>query len=200
LSGHFIRPYFKGAEVVLEIGPGAGRWTEYLLQESRQLIGVDISEQCVTECRRRFASHPNATFVVGSGADLQTVETRSIARIWSFDVFVHVNREDFASYVAEFARVLIPGGIGVLHHGAFGGSRGGWRSDVTLADVQGFLKQYNLETLSEITAWIDDGVEHAAGLYGDVITVFRSPPVPTGRTERAQGTRSVSPRGPRLHQ
>lgn len=160
--------------MVLEIGPGAGRWTEYLLEESGHLIGVDISEQCVIECRRRFASHPNASFVVGNGADLRSVATGSVDRIWSFDVFVHVNREDFASYLAEFARVLKPGGIGVLHHGAFGGSRGGWRSDVTLTDVQRFLTQNDLETLSEITAWIDDGVEHAAGLYGDVITVFRT--------------------------
>ncbi|MGE3897230.1 MAG: class I SAM-dependent methyltransferase [Variibacter sp.] len=169
----FITPYFKDADTVLEIGPGAGRWTEYLLSHAKRLIAIDISEACVSECRKRFASYPQASFEVGNGFDLHTISANSIDRIWSFDVFVHINGTEFNSYVAEFHRVLKAGGIGAIHHGSLGGSSGGWRSNVTLTDVQKFMRENDLEIISQVKSWIDDGEEHQAGLYGDAITVFR---------------------------
>ena len=44
--GNFIDLYFSGRDTVLEIGPGAGRWTEYLVGKCQTLIGIDISQTC----------------------------------------------------------------------------------------------------------------------------------------------------------
>lgn len=170
---NFIDPYFNDVESICEIGPGAGRWTEYLLPGTNQYVGIDISETCIAECRKRFSSSPKALFEVGNGIDLQSVATASVARIWSFDVFVHINRAEFASYVSEFARVLQPGGVGVVHHGSFGGSSGGWRSNVTIADVQEMMQENSLQIESQVQSWVDGGDDHNAGLYGDTLTVFR---------------------------
>lgn len=171
----FIDPYFPGLQNVLEIGPGAGRWTEYLVGRVGQLVGIDISETCVAECRQRFASHSNARFELGNGLDLKSVDSASIDGIWSFDVFVHINDTEFRSYFGEFARVLKSGGVGVIHHGTQGGSSGGWRSNVTVDDIRRFMTETGLETVSQVTSWTDSGEEHEAGLYGDMITVVRKP-------------------------
>ena len=72
------------------------------------------------------------------------MQTGSTDAIWSFDVFVHINKPQFEAYTKEFARVLKPGGVGVVHHGAVGGASGGWRSDVTTADVERFLTSAGL--------------------------------------------------------
>lgn len=64
---NFIDPYFNDVESICEIGPGAGRWTEYLLPGTNQYVGIDISETCIAECRKRFSSSPKALFEVGNG-------------------------------------------------------------------------------------------------------------------------------------
>jgi SAM-dependent methyltransferase len=167
----FIDPYFADCGVVLEIGPGAGRWTEYLIARARQLIGIDISRACVAACRNRF---PSATFEVGNGKDIAGIPPASIDAIWSFDVFVHINGAEFSSYVEEFHRVLKPGGLVVIHHGSIGGSNGGWRSNVTDAMVREFMAANGFHIEKQVHSWLDDGTEYPAGLYSDTITVARS--------------------------
>ena len=51
-------------------------------------------------------------FRLGNGSDLAGVASGSIDAVWSFDVFVHVNRAEFKAYAAEIARVLRQGGEG----------------------------------------------------------------------------------------
>jgi SAM-dependent methyltransferase len=171
----FLDRYFAYCSVILEIGPGAGRWTEYLLRKCHQLIAVDISETSVRECQRRFHDYPNARFEVGNGEDLPSIGSGSVDAVWSFDVFVHINKQQFKSYIAELARVLKPGGVGLIQHGSTGGASGGWRSDVTTADVDEFLRSNGLVVEHWAQSWDDNGRKFEAGLYQDTITFFRKP-------------------------
>jgi SAM-dependent methyltransferase len=170
-----LRPNIPEGSTVLEIGPGGGRWTEELQRRSRLLVGLDISESCVQACQARFAHYSNVEFRVGSGANLEGVGDASIDAVWSFDVFVHINRPEFQTYTKEFARVLRPGGVGVIQHGSVGGSLGGWRSNVSSEDVRAMLLAANLVLVEQIISWRDNGCEHQAGLYDDAVTVFRKP-------------------------
>src|ERR1700733_13763425 len=169
----FLDPLFADNSVILEIGPGAGRWTEYLLGKCNHLIGVDISETSVCECRRRFSEFPNATFEVGNGDDLSSVKRGSEGGIWSFDVFVHINKHQFKSYITEFARVLKAGGAGLIQHGSLGGATGGWRSDVKASDVREYLQASGFVVERQVQTWDDEGRKFEAGLYQDTITCFR---------------------------
>jgi SAM-dependent methyltransferase len=171
----FLEPAVRSGDTVVEIGPGAGRWTEALLQRAGRLEGIDISEACVLECRRRFAGYANASFGVGNGSDLSGVHDDSVDTLWSFDVFVHINRPEFQSYASEFARVLKPGACGIIHHGAVAGAGGGWRGDVSQETVAKLLTEAGLVVESQVDSWSDAGTEYRAGLYGDVITSFRKP-------------------------
>jgi cyclopropane fatty-acyl-phospholipid synthase-like methyltransferase len=159
----------------LEIGPGAGRWTEYLLKKCDQLIAVDISETSVHECKRRFHNCGNAKFEVGNGEDLSSIAGSSVDAVWSFDVFVHINKQQFKSYMVELARVLKPGGVGLIQHGSTGGATGGWRSDVRTTDVNEFLRSNGLIVEYQVQHWEDHGRKFEAGLYQDTITIFNKP-------------------------
>jgi SAM-dependent methyltransferase len=160
---------------ILEIGPGAGRWTEPLLERARRYIGVDISSTCVDHCRKRFGNDARATFAVGSGRDLAAVENDSIDAIWSYDVFVHINAAEVEGYVDEFARVLRPTAVAVIHHGGVGGAEGGWRSNLNASALEEMLRRRGLLLERSFDHWMDDSTVHSL-TYGDRIAVIRKPP------------------------
>jgi len=172
-----LEPEVPMGSVVLEIGPGAGRWTGPLLARCGAYTGIDISAACIERCQHRFAGEPRARFVIGSGRDLAPIADESIDVIWSFDVFVHVNRTEVASYLQEFARVLRPGGVGIVHHGTVGGASGGWRSDLTASAWRGILSQQKFSPIRSLGRWSDDDTVHTLQ-YDDMITVFAKPATP----------------------
>lgn len=172
---HVLRPRMPEGGAIVEIGPGGGRWTETLLEIGGRIVAVDISEECLRVCRDRFSDHEGISFVLTPGNALPGIEDGTIDAIWSFDVFVHVNRAEVEDYAQEFARVLKPNGIGVLHHGTTGGRSGGWRSDMTAETMIEVLEGAGLEIVDQFTKWADGGQEFEAGLYEDAITVFRKP-------------------------
>jgi len=169
-----LEPNIPAGCSILEIGPGAGRWTVPLLERARDYIGVDISSTCIEHCRQRFAAEPRARFFVGSGRDLGDVATGSIDAIWSFDVFVHINAAEIAGYLNDFVRVLRPGGIAVIHHGAVGGTGGGWRSDLTAEAFGTMLAQRRLLIQQVMEQWAD-GDEVRKLTFGDRISVISRP-------------------------
>jgi SAM-dependent methyltransferase len=126
-----LRPYIPAGSRILEIGPGAGRWTEYLIPLASRLVLVDLTPECIRICRQRFSEHENIEFFVNNGRDLSCAASNSVDRIWSFDVFVHIQRADVAQYLAEFRRILISGGMAIIHHSAKGETETLWRSDMT---------------------------------------------------------------------
>jgi ubiquinone/menaquinone biosynthesis C-methylase UbiE len=132
--------WIPGGGVVLEIGPGAGRWSEVLASRASRLVLVDVlvdvSERPLELCRERFDGDTGVQYVLSSGSDLPGIPAGSIEAVWSFDVFVHVAMGDQAAYLGEIARVLAPGGAAIVHHsdGRNRGqlpSRSGWRSPMS---------------------------------------------------------------------
>jgi len=168
-----LHKYMPVGKNVLEIGPGAGRWTELLQPIAASLVGVDISEKCVELCREKFGRAGNTRFISTTGNTLSGVEDRSVDAIWSFDVFVHINTSEAAGYVWEFRRVLRPGGVGVVHHGKQP-EIGGWRSDLTAEKFKALLEGQGLIVVEQFQSWEDNGKTMPVGRYEDFVTVFRN--------------------------
>jgi SAM-dependent methyltransferase len=102
---------------ILEIAPGFGRWTPYLLNNCVHYQGIDIAERCVAHCRRTYgalAGRPG--FLLGDGHSLAGIADQSVSLVFSFDSLVHANLACLASYAAEIHRVLEPGGHAFIHH------------------------------------------------------------------------------------
>jgi SAM-dependent methyltransferase len=163
--------------VALEIGPGAGRWSEALAARASRLVLVDVSGRSLELCRERFNGDVHIQYILSSGSDLPGVEEGSVDAVWSFDVFVHVAPSDQAAYLAEIARVLAPGGVAVVHHadGRNGGqlpSRHGWRSPMSRKLFAAFATECGLRVECQLDSWGPDG-RYDLSAYADAITVCK---------------------------
>jgi SAM-dependent methyltransferase len=103
------------ARRILEIAPGHGRWTRFLLPLCQEFVGVDLAADCVDACRRRFADVPSAEFSVNDGLSLEGVEG-PLDLVFSFDSLVHAELDVFERYVPQILERLAPGGAAFLHH------------------------------------------------------------------------------------
>ncbi|HEX4653666.1 MAG TPA: class I SAM-dependent methyltransferase [Candidatus Udaeobacter sp.] len=105
---------------ILEIAPGFGRWTDYLKDYCKELWAVDRSSQCIDACRRRFAAQSQVHCCLNDGRSLPMIPDGSIDFVFSFDSFVHPNRDVLEAYLQELRRKLKVGGKGFIHHSNFG--------------------------------------------------------------------------------
>jgi SAM-dependent methyltransferase len=111
---------FVPAGTILEVGPGQGRWSQYLADLCDQLVLVDVAERCIDACRARLASATNVSYHVGDGRTLPMVADRSIDFAFSFDSLVHAEADVMDGYAHELARTLAPEGVAFLHHSNMG--------------------------------------------------------------------------------
>jgi ubiquinone/menaquinone biosynthesis C-methylase UbiE len=199
----FMASIPSGARV-LEIGPGHGRWTEYLIPKAETVALVDITESCLNSCRDRFRDHPNVSYHLTDACSLRFLSDSSIDFAWSFDAFVHMDPEVVHGYLDELGRVLAPRGHAVLHHADRPdwslklspiarrmGRPGrvlqravilhrlrddGYRSDVSARMVARWASAAGLTVLSQTDSWGKDG-RHNVRKYRDGITILEKPHV-----------------------
>jgi ubiquinone/menaquinone biosynthesis C-methylase UbiE len=166
--------------VILEIGPGGGRWSEPLLERASGLILVDVSARPLDLCRERFEGAANVGYVLSSGSDIPGVDDGSVDAVWSFDVLVHVAPLDQFGYLSESARILAPGGVAVLHH-ADGRNRGalpsraGWRSPMSRDLFAAAARERGLSVERQFDSWGTERARFDLSAFGDAISVLRKP-------------------------
>ena len=173
LIDEVLRTYIRPGAAVLEIGSGAGRWTEILQPVAGELFAVDVSARALELCKKRLSSAANGKFFLVRDASLGFIPDKTIDAIWSFDVFVHINPHDTDSYLKEFKRVLVPGGIAVIHHPKEGGLHGGWRSRMTARLFADLLEKHGLSLVRQFDSWGENG-RFTLSRYGDCISVFHA--------------------------
>jgi SAM-dependent methyltransferase len=106
----FGRPI--GRHDALDFGCGAGRLTRALSEHFERCLGLDISPQMIGEARENTRDVRNCRFAVLNGMDLASLDTSSFDLVVSYLVLQHVTAADVkARYVAEFVRILSPGGL-----------------------------------------------------------------------------------------
>lgn len=105
-------------EPVLDVGCGpAGHVTSYLAGRGVQIEGLDVSAAVVAEATRR---NPGLQFWLGDLRSLPA-DDGALAGLVSFYSVVHLPRAEWPGALAEFHRVLVPGGLLLLAvHGGTG--------------------------------------------------------------------------------
>lgn len=104
---------------ILDAGCGPGHWSEFLAAGgTREVIGVDASAEFVATARGRF---PDIPFHRADLAALPLAD-RSVGGILAWYSIIHTPPADLPAILAEFARVLTPGGSALV--GFFDGGPG----------------------------------------------------------------------------
>lgn len=107
---------FLPARRILEIAPGFGRWTRFLLPACQDYVGIDLSAKCVEACREAFAGARHAAFHVNDGLSLEAADDAGFDLVFSFDSLVHAEMDVLESYVPQILRKLSPTGVAFIHH------------------------------------------------------------------------------------
>jgi SAM-dependent methyltransferase len=151
----FLDPYLAPGQVVLEIGSGGGRWTQYLLRSAARVIVVELNPEFFAYLLRRFPGDAaRLELYQTSGYEMRGVPDGTVDLVFSFDVLVHIDPEGIAGYLAETRRVLRPRGRAVLHYGDIDkpiaqANRG--FSRMTRARMEALLAQAGLRILDHDT-------------------------------------------------
>jgi SAM-dependent methyltransferase len=109
-GGHFGLPLAR--RDALDFGCGAGRLTTALSMHFEHCLGVDISARMIERARDVTADVENCTFAVLTGPDLASLQDCSFDLVVSLIVLQHIaSAAGKERYIAEFVRVLRPGGL-----------------------------------------------------------------------------------------
>jgi SAM-dependent methyltransferase len=104
-----VQPLARGL-TVLDAACGEGYGSFLLAATAREVVGIDIAAQAVAHAQARYRA-PNLRFVEGSCTALPLADG-SIDLVVSFETIEHLAAQ--AQMLAEFRRVLAPGGVLVL--------------------------------------------------------------------------------------
>jgi 2-polyprenyl-3-methyl-5-hydroxy-6-metoxy-1,4-benzoquinol methylase len=103
---------FLPCNKILEIAPGFGRWTNFLIQNCNHLTGIDISKPCIDFCQTKWGHQ--STFIQTSGTTIPTKDKYDF--VFSFDSLVHVEYEIIRAYITEILNKLSDTGYAFIHH------------------------------------------------------------------------------------
>jgi 2-polyprenyl-3-methyl-5-hydroxy-6-metoxy-1,4-benzoquinol methylase len=99
-------------DAALDFGCGVGRLSVALSDRFGSVTGVDISSSMIDQARTSWTSKSNLTFVVNERRDLTVFADSSFDFVYSARVLQHMPTPPLAlDYIAEFVRVLRPGGV-----------------------------------------------------------------------------------------
>ena len=110
----YVLPYVDAKKCAVEIGPGGGRWTRYLLG-FKKLYVVDYYPEILEELQHNF-KNPNIEFIRNNGTDFPNIDMGSIDFVFSFGAFVHMDTEIIEAYLKNIKPILKPGADVVIHY------------------------------------------------------------------------------------
>lgn len=98
----------------LDFGCGVGRLSQALAKYFEAVDGVDIAQSMIDAARRYNQHGTRCRYHVNARDDLQLFETGTFDLVYSNIVLQHMETDLAQGYIAEFMRVLAPGGLAVF--------------------------------------------------------------------------------------
>lgn len=103
-------------ENIVELACGHGRHVPKYVDDAEHVTLVDVNQENIDFCRRRFDGNPKITFYQTSGNNFHDLPDAAYSAIFSYDSMIHFNLFDVANYINDAWRILKPGGKILFHH------------------------------------------------------------------------------------
>jgi hypothetical protein len=110
----YVLPYVNGRHNAVEIGPGGGRWTRYLLGFGT-VCAVDYHQELLDELKRNFKCS-KMVFVRNNGTDFPGIKEESVDYLFSFGTFVHLDGHLIEAYLTNMKPILRAGANVVIQY------------------------------------------------------------------------------------
>lgn len=104
---------FVAGKTILDAACGEGYGSRMLAEYADKVVGIDISEDAVSNAMQKYSEQKNLSFKVGSIASLP-LENQSIDVVISYETIEHVDAEIQEQFLLEIKRVLKPEGVLIM--------------------------------------------------------------------------------------
>ena len=105
-----ILPFVIGKDV-LDIACGEGYGTFLLSSNASEVIGVDISQECIEHASKRYAQLSEKIRFIEGAMQAIPLADESVDVVVSFESLEHISSDDQTRFIREVGRVLRPGGL-----------------------------------------------------------------------------------------
>jgi hypothetical protein len=151
-EAHYL-PLIDQQSVVMEMGPGSGRYTRHLLPRCREMVLVDYSKFVCEWVQEYFAGKGTFRVVLAKDYALGAIADGSIDAVVANGVFEHLYLEAFYQYLVTFERVMKPGARGCLNFNNIASDGGFEHFETKLPqgmDERCIFRFYHPETVREL--------------------------------------------------
>lgn len=98
----------------MDFGCGVGRLTQALCEEFEGALGVDISYSMIESAEKHNKHGDRCEYLVNTTDDLAQLQDASFDFVYSSISLQHSPPEASSKYIAEFFRILRPGGVALF--------------------------------------------------------------------------------------
>ncbi|MDR2784200.1 MAG: class I SAM-dependent methyltransferase [Treponema sp.] len=103
-------------ENIVELACGHGRHVQKYLEKAQKITLVDINQQNIDFCKKRYSDEIKINYLVNNGSNFDEIKSDSQTAIFTYDAMVHFEMLDILSYIKESNRILMDGGKILFHH------------------------------------------------------------------------------------
>lgn len=106
-----VDSYINGGETLLDIGMGVGELIELEKQKFKEIYGIDVDEESVNICRKRFENNENIHVIRGNANDLKKLfDNKKFDYITCLDVLEHIEIKECKKVLNDIYDLLKDGG------------------------------------------------------------------------------------------
>lgn len=152
IADKFLKPHLNGGRDlnILELSPGAGRFTAELIRYAGSMDLLDMNQACLDICAERFKYYPvPMRFFLNDGQSTAMLDRDDYDLIACFDSAVHMHPMIIRDYVLQLSSRLVPGGILWIDHSGKGEREMGHRTDMTPEKMAAFAREARLVVLDQ---------------------------------------------------